>query len=261
VDPRDASSTREPLLEKRLFERARRGDDAAREALVHRYLPLARDVARRYSGRGEPLDDLVQVASLALLRAIDRFDAERGSAFSSFAVPTLAGELKRHFRDRSWTVRPPRGTYELSQRVARSVDGLARELGRYPTPAEVADHVGASVEDVLDARAATARCRGASLDAPRDEDGYTFLEAIASEEDGLEQAEARADIAALMDGLSARSREILLLRFAEDLSQAEVGKRVGLSQMHVSRLERQAVAQLREQAESRRQQVCLARAA
>ncbi len=145
--------------------------------------------------------------------------------------------------------------------MARSVDGLVRELGRYPTPAEVADHVGASVEDVLDARAATDRCRGGSLDAPRDEDGYALLEAIASEEDGFEQAEARADIAALMDGLSVRSREILRLRFAEDLSQAEVAKRVGVSQMHVSRLERQAVAQLREQAESRRQQVCLARAA
>jgi RNA polymerase sigma-B factor len=215
---------------------------------VHRYLPLARHVARRYAGRGEPEDDLVQVASLALLRAIDRFDVERGTAFSSFVVPTMAGELKRYFRDRAWTVRPPRDTYELGQRIARTVEELARELGRQPTAAEVAERVGASVEDVLDARAATERCRGTSLDATRDEDGYTLADALGFEDHGFEQAEDRTVVESLMSGLSARSREILRLRFAEDLTQAEIGARVGISQMHVSRLERQAVARLREEA-------------
>jgi RNA polymerase sigma-B factor len=249
------------LPETRLFERAHRGDAAARELLLRRYLPLARNVARRYGGRGEPQDDLVQVASLALLRAIDRFDVERGTAFSSFVVPTIAGELKHYFRDRSWTVRPPRETYELSRRVARSVDELARDLGRYPTPAEVAAEVGTSVEEVVDARAATDQCRATSLDAPRDEDGSSFLDALGSEDHGLEQAEDRADLASLMSHLSPRSREILRLRFAEDLSQAQVGARVGLSQMHISRLERRAVARLREEAGRRSHQVRLARAA
>ena len=229
--------------------------------LVHRYLPLARSVARRYGGRGEPDDDLAQVASLALLRAIDRFNVERGTSFSSFVVPTIAGELKHYFRDRSWTVRPPRDTYELSQRVVRSVEDLARDLGRSPTAAEVAARVGASVEEVLDARAATDQCRGTSLDAARDEDGYALVDALGVEDGGFQQAEDKTDVESLMRGLSARSREILRLRFAEDLSQAEVGARVGLSQMHISRLERKAVARLREEAELRSRQVTVARAA
>jgi RNA polymerase sigma-B factor len=251
VDRRDSSPQPALSSENRLFERAQRGDADARETLVHRYLPLARSVARRYVGRGEPEDDLVQVASIALLRAIDRFDVERGTAFSSFAVPTIAGELKHYFRDRTWTVRPPRDTYELSQRVARSVDELARELGRSPTPAEVAVRVGASIEDVLDARATTDQCRGASLDAPRDDDGSTFMDELGFEDRGFKQAEDRADIDSLMAGLSPRSREILRLRFMEELSQAQVGERVGYSQMHVSRLERQGIAELRDAAEHR----------
>jgi RNA polymerase sigma-B factor len=249
---RDASPQLAHSLEKRLFERAHRGDGRARETLVHRYLPLARNVARRYMGRGEPEDDLVQVASIALLRAIDRFDVERGIAFASFVVPTIAGELKHYFRDRTWTVRPPRNTYELSHRVARTVDALERELGRSPTPSEVAERIGASVEDVLDARATTDQCRGTSLDASRDEDGYALLDELGVDDRGFGQAEDRADIESLMSGLSARSREILRLRFGEDLSQAEVGTRVGYSQMHVSRLERQAIAQLRQEFEYRR---------
>ena len=159
---RTASRPTGLLRERQLFERAQGGDAAAREALVHRYLPLARNVARRYAGRGEPEDDLVQVATLALLRAIDRFDVERRTAFSSFVVPTMAGELKHYFRDRSWTIRPPRDTYELSQRVAKSVEELARDLGRYPTTAEVEADSGASVEVVLDARAETDQRGGAS---------------------------------------------------------------------------------------------------
>ena len=158
MDHRNASPPPGLLPERRLFERAQGGDAAARETLLHRYLPLARNVARRYAGRGEAEDDLVQVATLALLRAIDRFDVERRTAFSSFVVPTMAGELKHYFGDRSWTIRPPRDTYELSQRVAKSVEGLARDLGRYPTTAEVAAEAGASVEEVLDARAATDQC-------------------------------------------------------------------------------------------------------
>jgi RNA polymerase sigma-B factor len=261
VDNHNASQTPARPPDTRLFERAHRGDGAARETLVHRYLPLARHVARRYRGRGEPEEDLVQVASMALLRAIDRFDAARGTAFTSFAVPTMAGELKRYFRDRVWTVRPPRESYELSQRVGRSVGELERELGRSPTTSEVAARVGASVEEILDARAATDRCRGTSFDAPRAEDGSAFLDGLGSEDRGFEQADARAVLASLMHGLSPRSREILRLRFAEDLTQAETGARVGVSQMHISRLERHAIERLRKKAGFRSYRASAARAA
>src|SRR5687768_3133766 len=141
--------------DRRLLERYHReGDAAAREALVERFLPLARQLARRYQRGGEPLDDLVQVASLGLLKAIDRFEPSRHTAFSSFAVPTILGELKRHFRDRGWSVRVPRDLQEMSVRVERVAEELSRELGRAPTPAEIGSHIGATTEQVLEAREA-----------------------------------------------------------------------------------------------------------
>jgi RNA polymerase sigma-B factor len=238
--------------DRRLLERYHHdGDRAAREALVQRFLPLARQLARRYQRGGEPLDDLIQVASLGLLKAIDRFEPSRDTAFSSFAVPTILGELKRHFRDRGWSVRVPRDLQELSVRVDRVADEMSRELGRAPTPAEIASNIGTSTEQVMEAREAAGAYRAISLDRPRedDEDSDGMAETMGVEDPGFGLAEDAATVERLMAVLGDREREVLRLRFAEDLTQSEIGARVGVSQMHVSRLIRQAVAQLREAAQ------------
>jgi RNA polymerase sigma-B factor len=230
----------------------REGDAAAREQLVERFLPLARQLARRYQRGGEQLDDLVQVASLGLLKAIDRFDPERETAFSSFAVPTILGELKRHFRDKGWAVRVPRDLQELAVKVDRVADDMARELGRAPTPTEIAERTGATLEQVLEAREASAAYRAVSLDRPRTDDeegGDSYAEAVGAEDPGFRLAEASATVERLMRVLSEREREVLRLRFQEDLTQSEIGARIGVSQMHVSRLIRQSIARLREEAE------------
>jgi RNA polymerase sigma-B factor len=238
--------------DRRLLERYHRhGDRAAREALVERFLPLARQLARRYQRGSEPLDDLIQVASLGLLKAIDRFEPGRDTAFSSFAVPTILGELKRHFRDRGWSVRVPRDLQELSVRVDRVAEEISGELGRAPTPAEIAENIGITTEQVLEAREAAGAYRAISLDRPRDEEeeGDGMADSMGAEDPGFGLAEDAATVARLMTVLSEREREVLRLRFADDLTQSEIGARVGVSQMHVSRLIRQAVARLREAAE------------
>jgi RNA polymerase sigma-B factor len=240
--------------DRRLLERYHRdGDQAAREALVERFLPLARQLARRYQRGSEPLDDLIQVASLGLLKAIDRFEPDRPTAFSSFAVPTILGELKRHFRDRGWSVRVPRDLQELAVRVERVGEDLTRELGRAPTPAEIGDQVGVTTEQVLEAREAAGAYRAISLDRPRDEDDEGeggMGDAMGIEDPGFGLAEDAATVERLMGVLGDREREVLRLRFVEDLTQSEIGARVGVSQMHVSRLIRQAVERLREAAGS-----------
>jgi RNA polymerase sigma-B factor len=239
--------------ERRLFDRYRRGDDpAARAALAERFLPMARMLARRYHGGGEPLDDLVQVASLGLLKAIDRFDPERGIAFSTFAVPTILGELKRHFRDKGWSLRVPRDLQELTARVERASNLLLHELQRAPTPSELAERLGVSVEQVVEAHQAASAQRADSLDrvSSRDDgDELHVMDSLGSEDPGYRQAEQSATLGSLMSVLNDREREILRLRFVEDLTQSEIGERVGLSQMHVSRLLRQAVAALRQAAD------------
>ena len=235
--------------ERELFTRYReRGDLAARDELVERFLPLARALAQRYHGGAEPLDDLVQVASVGLLNAIDRFDPQRGSAFSSFAVPTIAGELKRHFRDKGWALKVPRDLKESAQRVDRTTDRLVDELARTPTVAEVADTLGITPEQVLEAREAATAYRAESLDHPvgGDQDASPVVETLGAQEPGYRQAEHSATLEAMMGSLSDREREVLRLRFAEDLTQSEIGQRVGLSQMHISRLLRQALTRLRE---------------
>jgi RNA polymerase sigma-B factor len=243
------SRTRE---DRRLLERYHRhGDQAAREALVQRFLPLARQLARRYQRGSEPLDDLIQVASLGLLKAIDRFEPDRPTAFSSFAVPTILGELKRHFRDRGWSVRVPRDLQELAVRVERVGEDLTRQLGRAPTPGEIAEHVGVTTEQVLEAREAAGAYRAISLDRPRDEDDENdsgMADSMGIEDPGFGLAEDAATVERLMGVLGEREREVLRLRFVEDLTQSEIGARVGVSQMHVSRLIRQAVERLREAA-------------
>jgi RNA polymerase sigma-B factor len=248
----EADRAARTLRERHLFARYRsRGDLAARDELVERFLPLARRLAQRYQRGAEPLDDLVQVASVGLLKAIDRFDPERGTAFSSFAVPTIAGELKRHFRDKGWALRVPRDLQELTQRVDRTADRLVHELGRTPTVAEVAGTLEITPEQVLEAREAATAFRAESLDRPRgdDQDATSVGDTLGAHEPGYLQAEQSATLEAMMSVLSDREREILRLRFAEDLTQSEIGRRVGVSQMHVSRLLRQAVTRLRETAQ------------
>jgi RNA polymerase sigma-B factor len=248
----DADRVARTLRERRLFARYRtRGDLAAREELVKRFLPLATALARRYHRGAEPLDDLVQVASLGLLKAIDRFDPKRGTAFSSFAVPTIAGELKRYFRDKGWALRVPRDLQELAQRVSRTTDRLVHELGRTPTVAEIADALEITPEQVLEARETATAYRAESLDhAVRDDqDATPVIDTLGADEPGYLQAEQSATLQAMMWVLSDREREVLRLRFVEDLTQSEIGRRVGLSQMHISRLLRQAVARLSEAAQ------------
>jgi RNA polymerase sigma-B factor len=248
-DDRVARDTQERWL----FARYRRGKDpAAREALVERFLPLARQLARRYHRGDVPLEDLVQVASLGLLNAIDRFDPERPTAFSSFAVPTIAGELKRYFRDKAWSVRVPRDLNELSLRVDRTSELLVNRLGRMPTASDIAEHLDISVEEVLEAREAGVAYRADSLDRPAsedDHDGARVVDALGGDDPGFGRAEQSATLERLMRALTDRQREILRLRFSEDLTQSEIGERVGLSQMQISRLLRQAIGRLRETAE------------
>ena len=241
------------LKERQLFARYRgRHDLAARDELVEQFLPLATALAQRYRRGTEPLEDLVQVASVGLLKAIDRFDPARGTAFSSFAVPTIAGELKRHFRDKGWAVRVPRDLQELVQRLDRATDRLAHEIGRAPTVSEIADELEVTLEQVLEAREAAAAHRAESLDRPcrEDQDASPVAETLGAPEPGYLRAEQSATLEAMMSGLSDREREILRLRFAEDLTQSEIGERVGVSQMHVSRLLRQAITRLRETAQT-----------
>lgn len=236
-----------------LFERARfEGDVRARETLIRRYLPLARRLARRYQHTDEPLEDLVQVASIGLLKAIDRFDCAREVMFSSYAVPTILGELKRHFRDRTWSVRVPRDLQELALRVDQAVAKLSIGTRRSPTIGEIARLVEVSEEQVLDALEAMGAYRAGSLDAPRatrEEETESVADSLGSNDSGFERAEERATLQPLLDRVSERERTVLELRFGEDLTQAEIGERIGVSQMQVSRLIRQALTRLRAGAE------------
>jgi RNA polymerase sigma-B factor len=224
-------------------------DGAARAELAERMLPLARSLARRYAGKGEPLEDLEQVASLGLLKAIDRFDVSRDVRFATFAVPTIAGELKRHFRDRGWMLRVPREIQELSARVTRSREALTRELGRSPTVDELAHALGAGVEQVLEALRAADAYRLMSLDEPL-ADGTGALEAIGGDDAGYELAEHRVLLSRGLDGLGPREREIVRLRYYEGLTQREIARAVGVSQMHVSRLIRRSIDSMRDSIET-----------
>ena len=232
-----------------LFERyLDRRDPVDRELLVERFLPLARQLARRYQRQEEPFDDLFQVACLGLVKAIDRFDLSRDVAFSSYAVPTILGEIKRYFRDRTWSVRVPRDLQELALRVDRKVTELSTDLHRQPTVAEIAAAVGIQEEEVLEALEASAAYRATSLSLPRngeDEGGETLGDTVGTSEDGFALAEDRATLARLLVTVSPREREVLRLRFEEDLTQAEIGERIGVSQMQVSRIIRQSIARLR----------------
>jgi RNA polymerase sigma-B factor len=244
--PRPSSRRREADL---LFARYRRGDFAARRQLIERFLPLARTLARRYDGRGEPLDDLVQVASVGLVKAIDRFEPGRGFSFSSYAVPTMLGELRRHFRDSGWAVHVAREMQERALKVRAVVERLSGQLGRSPTPQQVAEELKLSVEDVLEAIVADSAYEAASLDAPapssRDAGGSQVADMIGVIDERFELIEAAASIGPALRALPERERTVLYLRFVKDLTQTQIAKQIGVSQMQVSRLIRQALEQVR----------------
>jgi len=232
----------------RLFKRWQDdGDQSAREQLVEHFLPIARKLARRYQGAHEPQDDLIQVASLGLVKAIDRFDVERGLAFSTFAVPTILGELKRYFRDLGWSVHVPRGAQDQALKVADAQRRLTNDIGRSPTVQELAQYLELSVEDVLNGLEAGAGHHATSLDAPRDEeDGEfaTLADRFGTEDPGYEQVELGATIGVAAERLTDRQRRVLALRFVKDLTQAEIADEVGVSQMQVSRILRGSISEL-----------------
>jgi RNA polymerase sigma-B factor len=209
-------------------------DPVDRQDLVERFLPLARRLGLRYRRPGEPFDDLLQVASLGLVKAIDRFDVDRGLAFSSYAMPTILGELRRYLRDGTWSVHVPRNLQELALQVDRTVTALARDLRRQPKVAEVAEKLGVSQEAALEALEAHGAYTATSLETPRhndDEAGATLGATIGTADAGFELAEHRATLAELMKTLSARDRQVVQLRFQHDLTQAEIGEHLGISQM------------------------------
>ena len=244
---RPARGSSDRLKEALLFARNRATHDRAlREQLVMSYMPLARTIARRYQSPRVPTEDLVQVATIGLMKAIDRFDPDRGVAFSSYAVPTMVGEVQRHFRDHTWGVRPPRDLQERAQRVLSINRTLSAELGRPPSTGEIAARLRVSLEDVVEALQACDARDSTSIDRPRalGEDGDTLADTVGGDDREYDRVEDAITAELLMKHLDAREREIIRLRFHEDMTQSEIGERIGCSQMHVSRLVRGAIAKL-----------------
>ncbi len=227
-----------------LWARSRTGDRDARARLIELHMPLARSLAVQYRHAREPLEDLCQVANLGLVKAVDRFDPDRGIAFTSYAVPTILGELKRHFRDRTWTIHVSRSVQESVARVEKGTEALRQQLGRYPSVREVGTHCRMSDEEVTEARLAENASRLASLDAPVTRDEGGLADYLGSDDTSLDRVEDALWIEQLAGDLTAREREVLRLRFVEDLVQREIAERVGVSQMHVSRILRDALAHL-----------------
>lgn len=238
--------------ERRLLERyARDRSPTVREELVERFMPLARRLAARYAGGAEPFDDLVQVASVGLVKAIDRFDPVRGTAFSTFAVPTILGELKRHFRDRGWSVHVPRDVQERILKVERALADLPSKLGHSPTVQEIAERIEATDEEVLEAMHAAQGHHAVSLDASSSlgdgDDPGPLKDRIGEEDLSFDTVEYGEAIGPVLEEISERDRKVLHLRFVEDMTQSEIAEQVGVSQMHVSRILRATIEKLRQQ--------------
>jgi RNA polymerase sigma-B factor len=248
-----ATATTRPVRDREqdLWNRfSERRDQGAREELVAIYMPMARRMAARYAGVVEPYDDLVQVASLGLLNAVDRFDAARGIPFAGFAKPTILGELKRYFRDKVWTIRVPRSIHDRMARIEAATEELTDELSRAPTPKELAARLELDPGAVLEALEARERRRPLGLETPiRGEGGdeTTLPEWLGEVDGGYELIDDRLTLESVLPGLDEREREILRLRFVEDLPQARIAARIGCSQMHVSRLLRATLTRMREE--------------
>lgn len=223
-------------------------DERARDALVRRFMPLARSLARRYGRSSEPFEDLLQVASLGLLKAIDRYDVDRGHSFASFAVPTILGEMRRYFRDSGWAIHVPRGAQERALKVRDAQERLANERGRAPTVNQLAEYLEFDTENVIDALQALQAYETLSLDAPRpgaDGDLVSYGDSVGSDDERFELVELDVTVTSVLRHIPARERLILRMRFVEDLTQTEIAERVGISQMQVSRLLRRSLEQLR----------------
>jgi RNA polymerase sigma-B factor len=224
------------------------GDQAAREALINRFMPLTRSLTRRYGRSSEPFEDLLQVASLGLLKAIDRYDAERGHPFQSFAVPTILGEMRRYFRDSGWAIHVPRGAQERALKVRDAQERISNETGRAPSVNQLAEYLELDTEDVIDAMQAIRAYETVSLDAPRgggEEETVAYGDSIGKEDERYELVELDATVSSALGHLPERDRLVLHLRFVEDLTQTEIAEKVGISQMQVSRLLRRSLEQLR----------------
>lgn len=227
------------------------GDPKAREELISLYLNLVEYLARRFKNRGEPLDDLVQVGSIGLMKAVDRFDPEREVEFTTYATPTIVGELKRYFRDKSWAIRVPRRLQELSLHINQIMGSLTQELGRSPKIDEIGQHVGATTEEVLEALETGEAYNFVSLDKvmsnDNDDKSFSLLEYLGQDDKTLESTEDRTSIAAAISKLSKREQRIVYLRFFKGLTQTEIATSLNISQMHVSRLLRRTLDSLRHQ--------------
>ena len=221
--------------------------ERARDELVHLHLPLVEHCARRFRNRGEPFEDLVQVGTIGLIKSIDRFDAGRGVEFSTYATPTIIGEIKRYFRDKGWAIRVPRRLQELRMQIGAATAELTQSLGRSPTPREIAATIGCSVEEVVEGLESSNAYSTLSLDATDDSENGSpsMLDAIGIDDEALEHVEIRESVRPLLDRLDPREKQILLLRFFRNMSQSQIAQEVGVSQMHVSRLLSRTLEQLR----------------
>lgn len=245
-----ASGSMSAADSQQLFEQWRRDRNReARDELIARFLPLARKLARRYVQSSEPYDDLVQVASLGLVKAVERFDPDRGFAFTSFAVPTIVGELKRYFRDTGWAIHVDRGAQERARKIGEAQQAISARTGRPPRVDELAQYLELSEEEVLDGLQVAEAYGTVSLDAPlpgEEESATSRLESIGDEDERLDLVDVQTTIFAAAKHLPQREREILYLRFGLDLTQSEIAERVGVSQMQVSRLLRRSLQRLRQ---------------
>src|SRR5262245_22572061 len=229
--------------------------ESARESLVHLHLPLVEPCARRFRNRGEPFEDLVQVGTIGLIKSIDRFDADRGVEFSTYATPTIIGEIKRYFRDKGWAIRVPRRLQELRMQIGTSTQELTQRLGRSPTPRELAEHIGCTMEEIVEGIESSNAYSTLSLDASDDSDdggAATMLDALGVDDEGLEHVEIRESIKPLLDRLDPREKKILLLRFFKNMTQSQIADEIGVSQMHVSRLLNRTLEELRRSLEESR---------
>ena len=219
-----------------------------RDELVRMHLPLVEYLARRFRNRGEPLEDLVQVATIGLIKSIDRFDLERGVEFSTYATPTIVGEIKRHFRDKGWAIRVPRRLQELKLTLTKATSELSQTLGRSPTVSELAKHLGLQEEEILEGLESANAYSAVSLDATDtgDDDSPAVSESLGMVDEALEGVEYRESLKPLLDKLPPREKKILVLRFFGNMTQSQIAAELGISQMHVSRLLARTLAQLRE---------------
>ncbi|MCX5194466.1 RNA polymerase sigma factor SigF [Streptomyces sp. NBC_00249] len=246
-DPRDRSGARALFFELRELPEGSPERAELRNRLVRMHLPLVEHLARRFRNRGEPLDDLTQVATIGLIKSVDRFDPDRGVEFSTYATPTVVGEIKRHFRDKGWAVRVPRRLQELRLSLTTATAELSQQHGRSPTVHELAERLGISEEEVLEGLESANAYSTLSLDVPdTDDESPAVADTLGSEDEALEGVEYRESLKPLLEGLPPREKRILLLRFFGNMTQSQIAQEVGISQMHVSRLLARTLAQLRE---------------